>query len=229
MKPTPTLDPFGEAETESPSLWGPIIIAIILGIATSAGVLIWRWPSIGATAQEPSHSKATTLFKTKAEAGSKNWDFYTGEVENLMKELQEQKAAYEKKTKDLGQVEERIGTEKKELIRIQDEIKRMREELSQRTTEIQGSEKTNLRVLAGTYTNMKPVDASAILAQMPETDAAKILAVMKKDASGKILGEMARMKDPNAEDGAKDASLAPRAAKITEQIRLLNPEQATAQ
>ena len=146
-----------------------------------------------------------------------------------MKELQEQKAAYEKKTKDLGQVEERIGTEKKELIRIQDEIKRMREELSQRTTEIQGSEKTNLRVLAGTYTNMKPIDASAILAQMPEADAAKILAVMKKDASGKILGEMARMKDPNAEDGAKDASLAPRAAKITEQIRLLNPEQATAQ
>jgi flagellar motility protein MotE (MotC chaperone) len=229
MKPTPTLDPFGEAETESPSLWGPIIIAIILGIATSAGVLYWRWPSIGATSQEPSHSKATTLFKTKAEAGSKNWDFYTGEVENLMEELRKEKTAYEQKTKDLAAVEMRIDTEKKELLRIQDEIKRMREELTQHTTEIQGSEKTNLRVLAGTYTNMKPVDASAIFAQMPEADAAKILSVMKKDASGKILGEMARMKDPNAEDGAKDASLAPRAAKITEQIRLLNPEQATAQ
>jgi hypothetical protein len=64
---------------------------------------------------------------------------------------------------------------------------------------------------------------------MPETDAAKILSVMKKDASGKILGEMARMKDPNAADGAKDASLATKAAKITAQIRLLNPEPATAQ
>ena len=229
MKPTPTLDPFGEAESESPSLWGPIIIAIILGIATSAGVLFWRWPSIGATAEEPSHAKATTLFKTKAEAGSKNWDFYTGEVENLMKELQEQKATYEKKTKDLGQVEERIGTEKKELLRIQDEIKKMRDEFNAHTAQVQGSEKSNLRTLAGTYSNMKPIDAAAILAQTTETDAAKILSVMKKDAAGKILGEMARMKDPNAEGGAKDASLAPRAAKITEQIRLLNPEQATAQ
>lgn len=229
MKTTPTLDPFGEAESESPSLWGPILIAIILGIATSAGVLIWRWPSIGASAEEPSHSKPTTLFKTKAEAGSKNWDFYTAEVENLMKELQEQKISYEQKTRDLAAVEMRIDTEKKELLRIQDEIKKMREEFNSHSAQVQGSEKSNLRVLAGTYSNMKPIDAAAILAQMPETDAAKILSVMKKDAAGKILGEMARMKDPSAGDGAKDASLAARAAKITAQIRLLNQEPATAQ
>jgi flagellar motility protein MotE (MotC chaperone) len=64
---------------------------------------------------------------------------------------------------------------------------------------------------------------------MPETDAAKILSVMKKDASGKILGEMARMKDPNAEDGAKDATLTLKAAKITDQIRLLNQYPTTEQ
>ncbi|MFZ9920687.1 MAG: MotE family protein [Terrimicrobiaceae bacterium] len=229
MKSTPTLDPFGEAESESPSLWGPILIAIILGIATSAGVLYWRWPSIGAPAEEPSHSKATTLFKTKAEAGSKNWDFYTAEVENLMKELQEQKATYEQRTRDLGAVEKRIEIEKKELERIKDEIKKMREDFNARSAQVQGSEKSNLRTLAGTYSNMKPIDAAAILAQTTETDAAKILSVMKKDASGKILGEMARMQDPSAEAGAKDASLAPKAAKITEQIRLLNQEPTNAQ
>ncbi|MFZ9964223.1 MAG: MotE family protein [Terrimicrobiaceae bacterium] len=229
MKSTPTLDPFGEAESESPSLWGPILIAIILGIATSAGVLYWRWPSIGAPAEEPSHSKATTLFKTKAEAGSKNWDFYTSEVENLMKELQEQKATYEQRTRDLGAVEKRIEIEKKELERIKDEIKKMREDFNARSAQVQGSEKSNLRTLAGTYSNMKPIDAAAILAQTTETDAAKILSVMKKDASGKILGEMARMQDPSAEAGAKDASLAPKAAKITEQIRLLNQEPTNAQ
>ena len=146
-----------------------------------------------------------------------------------MKELREQVITYEQKTKDLAAVELRIDAEKKELLRIQDEIKTMRDELNSHSAQIQGSEKTNLRVIAGTYSNIKPIDASTILAQMPETDAAKILSVMKKDASGKILGEMARMKDPNAEDGAKDASLATKAAKITSQIRLLNPEPATAQ
>jgi len=229
MKPTPTLDPFGEAETESPSLWGPIIIAIILGIATSAGVLYWRWPSIGATSQEPSHSKATTLFKTKAEAGSKNWDFYTGEVENLMEELRKEKTAYEQKTKDLAAVEMRIDTEKKELLRIQDEIKRMREELTQRTTEIQDTEKTNIRSLARTYSTMKPAEAVAIISKMEDSDVAKLLAMMKNDVVAKILGEMSKTIDPNAEAGAQNATMAERAAQISRQLQLLTKPQATAQ
>lgn len=229
MKPTPTLDPFGEAETESPSLWGPILIAIILGIATSAGVLYWRWPSIGAGAHEPSHSKATTLFKTKAEAGSKNWDFYTGEVENLMKELRQEKAAYEQKTRDLAAVEMRIDTEKKELLRIQEEIKKMREELTQRTTEIQDTEKTNIRSLARTYSTMKPAEAVAIISKMEDSDVAKLLAMMKNDVVAKILGEMAKTKDPNAEDGAQNATMAERAAKISRQLQLLTKPQPAAQ
>lgn len=229
MKSTPTLDPFGEAETESPSLWGPILIAIILGIATSAGVLYWRWPSIGASAQEPSHSKATTLFKTKAEAGSKNWDFYTGEVENLMKELSKEKSTYEQKTKDLAAVEMRIEAEKKELIRIQEEIKAMRNELTQRTTEIQDTEKTNIRSLARTYSTMKPAEAVAIISKMEDSDVAKLLAMMKNDVVAKILGEMAKTKDPDAEAGAQNATMADRAAKISRQLQLLTKPQPAAQ
>lgn len=229
MKPTPTLDPFGEAESESPSLWGPILIAIILGIATSAGVLYWRWPSIGAAAHEPSHSKATTLFKTKAEAGSKNWDFYTGEVENLMKELRQEKTAYEQKTRDLAAVEMRIDAEKKELIRIQEEIKRMRDELTQRTTEIQDTEKTNIRSLARTYSTMKPAEAVAIISKMEDSDVAKLLAMMKNDVVAKILGEMAKTKDPDAKDGVQNATMADRAAKISRQLQLLTKPQPAAQ
>jgi flagellar motility protein MotE (MotC chaperone) len=229
MKPTPTLDPFGEAESESPSLWGPILIAILLGIATSAGVLYWRWPSISASGQEPSHSKATALFKTKAEAGSKNWDFYTSEVENLMKELREEKAAYEQKTRDLAAVEMRIDTEKKELLRIQNEIKNMRDELTQRTTEIQETEKNNLRSLARTYSNMKPSEAVAIISKMEDSDVAKLLAMMKNDVVAKILGEMAKTRDPDAGDGAQNATMAERAAQISRQLQLLTKPQPTAQ
>ena len=129
MKPTPTLDPFGEAESESPSLWGPIIIAIILGIATSAGVLYCRWPSISASQEEPSHSKATTLFKTKAEAQSKNWDYYTSEVEGLMKELREQVKMLElelesvKRSRDIFQSE--CNELKKQCLAQQRQLKKL--------------------------------------------------------------------------------------------------------
>jgi flagellar motility protein MotE (MotC chaperone) len=229
MKPTPTLDPFGEAESESPSLWGPILIAILLGIATSAAVLYWRWPSIAGNFEGPSHATSTVLAKTKFEAQSKNWDFYTGEVENLMKELQEEKAAYEQKTRDLAAVEMRIDTEKKELLRIQNEIKNMRDELTQRTTEIQETEKTNIRSLARTYSTMKPSEAVAIISKMEDSDVAKLLAMMKNDVVAKILGEMSKTRDPNAGDGAQNATMAERAAQISRQLQLLTKPQPTAQ
>jgi flagellar motility protein MotE (MotC chaperone) len=229
MKPTPTLDPFGEAETESPSLWGPIIIAIVLGIATSAGVLYWRLPSIDATMQAPTHSETTALVKTKIKAQSKNWDFYTGEVENLMKELREEKMTYEQKTKDLAAVQMRINTEKKELLHIQDEIKKMREELTQNTTEIQDTEKSNIRSLARTYSNMKPAEAVAIISKMHDSDVAKLLAMMKNDVVAKILGEMSKTVDPNAETGAQNATMSERAARISRQLQLLTKSQPMAQ
>jgi flagellar motility protein MotE (MotC chaperone) len=198
MKPTPTLNPFGAAEAEPPSLWGPIIIAIILGIATSAAVLFWRWPTIGAKIES-----IPEISKTRGTTQSKDWDYYTGEVENLMKELQEEKTSYEKKTKDLAAVEMRIETEKKELLRTREELLRlrgeiesMREELSSRTTEMQDNEKSNIRNLARTYSNMKPAEAVAIFIEMSDDNVAKLLAGMKNDVVAKILGEMAKTKDP---------------------------------
>lgn len=233
MKPTPTLNPFGAAEAEPPSLWGPIIIAILLGIATSAAVLFWRWPTIGEKIES-----IPAISKTRITTQSKDWDYYTGEVENLMKELQEERTAYEKKTKDLAAVEMRIETEKKELLRTREELLRlrgeiesMREELSSRTTEMQDIEKTNIRNLARTYSNMKPAEAVAIFIEMSDDNVAKLLAGMKNDVVAKILGEMAKTKDPKAEEdspaaaGAEPATLAPRAAAISEKLRLLKKEQ----
>jgi flagellar motility protein MotE (MotC chaperone) len=237
MKPAPTLNPFGAAEAEPPSLWGPIIIAVILGIATSAAVLYWRWPTIGAKIEN-----IPAISKTRVTTQSKDWDYYTGEVENLMKELQEERSAYEKKTKDLAAVEMRIETEKKELVRTREELLRlrgeiesMREELSSRTTEMQESEKSNIRNLSRTYANMKPAEAVAIFVEMSDDNVAKLLAGMKNDVVAKILGEMAKTKDPKATEnptadaaGAEPATLAPRAAAISEKLRLLKKEQTTA-
>jgi hypothetical protein len=58
---------------------------------------------------------------------------------------------------------------------------------------------------------------------------------MKNDVVAKILGEMAKTKDPKATEnptadaaGAEPATLAPRAAAISEKLRLLKKEQTTA-
>jgi flagellar motility protein MotE (MotC chaperone) len=215
MNTTPTLNPFADADEKPDSNWMPIIAAVVLGIATSAGVLMWRLPSITASST-PVESHTPSTIKTKITSQSKDWDFYTTEIDNLVNELKTERENYQKKAKDFAAVELRIATEKKELVRIREEIEKMRSELTEKTTEMQASEKTNVRNLSRTYSNMKPTQAVAIISEMSDANIVKILALMKPDIQAKILAEMAK-----TSDGSGNATLAPRAAKLSDQLRLL--------
>lgn len=219
-KTTPTLNPFSEPDEQPSSNWLPVIIAIILGIATSAAVLLWRWPSVQGGGDAHSHAAVEQTPKTKIRSQSKDWDFYTAEIDALVTELKNEREAYQKKNKDLAAVQLRIETEKKELIRIRSEIEKMREELTQKTTELQSSEKGNVRNLSRTYSNMKPTQAVAILSEMSDANIVKLLALMKPDVTARILGEMAR-----TDNGSGNASMAARAAQLSDQLRLLKQDQ----
>lgn len=214
---TPTLNPFSEADQNPSSNWGLVLLAIILGTATAAGVLLMKWPSVTTLPAEPPATR------TKITSQSKDWDFYTAEIDNLLQELQKQRTAYEIKTKDLGAVEMRIEAEKQELLRLRGEIEKMRSELTTETTELLSTEKSNVRNLARTYASMKPSEAVAILAQMSDANIVKLLATMKADIVAKILGEMAKTKDPAAPIDSR-TTLANRAAVISDQLRLFKNE-----
>jgi flagellar motility protein MotE (MotC chaperone) len=214
---TPTLNPFSEADQKPSSSWGLILLAVILGTATAAGVLLLKWPSVTTLPPEPPATR------TKIKSQSKDWDFYTAEIDNLLQELQKQRTAYEIKTKDLGAVEMRIEAEKQELLRLRSEIQKMRDDLTTQTTELLSTEKSNVRNLARTYASMKPAEAVAILAEMSDANIVKLLATMKADIVAKILGEMAKTKDPTAPADSK-TTLANRAAAISDQLRLFKNE-----
>ena len=214
---TPTLNPFSEADQKPSSSWGLILLAVILGTATAAGVLLLKWPSVTTLPPEPPATR------TKIKSQSKDWDFYTAEIDNLLQELQKQRTAYEIKTKDLGAVEMRIEAEKQELLRLRSEIQKMRDDLTTQTTELLSTEKSNVRNLARTYASMKPSEAVTILAEMSDANIVKLLATMKADIVAKILGEMSKTKDPAAPADSK-TTLANRAAAISDQLRLFKNE-----
>ena len=217
---TPTLNPFSEADQKPSSSWGLILLAVILGTATAAGVLLLKWPSVTTLPPEPPATR------TKIKSQSKDWDFYTAEIDNLIQELQKQRTGYEVKTKDLGAVEMRIAAEKQELLRLREEllrlrgeIEKMRDDLTSQTTELVSTEKSNIRNLARSYAIMKPAEAVAILSEMSDANIVKLLATMKADIVAKILGEMAKTKDPAAPADSR-TTLANRAATISDQLRL---------
>lgn len=221
---TPILNPFSEADQKPSSSWGLILLAVILGTATAAGVLLLKWPSVTTLPPEPPATR------TKIKSQSKDWDFYTAEIDNLLQELQKQRTTYEVKTKDLGAVEMRIAAEKQELLRLRDEllrlrgeIEKMRDDLTTQTTELLSTEKSNIRNLARSYAIMKPAEAVAILSEMSDANIVKLLATMKADIVAKILGEMAKTKDPAAPADSK-TTLANRAATISDQLRLFKSE-----
>jgi flagellar motility protein MotE (MotC chaperone) len=225
---TPTLNPFSEADQKPSSSWGLILLAVILGTATAAGVLLLKWPSVTTLPPEPPATR------TKIKSQSKDWDFYTAEIDNLIQELQKQRTGYEVKTKDLGAVEMRIAAEKQELLRLREEllrlrgeIEKMRDDLTSQTTELVSTEKSNIRNLARSYAIMKPAEAVAILSQMSDASIVKLLATMKADIVAKILGEMAKTKDPTAPADSK-TTLANRAATISDQLRLFKNDTAQA-
>jgi len=221
---TPTLNPFSEADQKPSSSWGLILLAVILGTATAAGVLLLKWPSVTTLPPEPPATR------TKIKSQSKDWDFYTAEIDNLIQELQKERTGYEVKTKDLGAVEMRITAEKQELLRLREEllrlrgeIEKMRDNLTTQTTELLSTEKSNVRNLARSYAIMKPAEAVAILSEMSDANIVKLLATMKADIVAKILGEMAKTKDPAAPADSK-TTLANRAATISDQLRLFKNE-----
>ena len=225
---TPTLNPFSEADQKPSSSWGLILLAVILGTATAAGVLLLKWPSVTTLPPEPPATR------TKIKSQSKDWDFYTAEIDNLIQELQKQRTGYEVKTKDLGAVEMRIAAEKQELLRLREEllrlrgeIEKMRDDLTSQTTELVSTEKSNIRNLARSYAIMKPAEAVAILSEMSDANIVKLLATMKADIVAKILGEMAKTKDPSAPADSK-TTLANRAATISDQLRLFKNDTAQA-
>jgi flagellar motility protein MotE (MotC chaperone) len=223
---TPTLNPFSEADQKPSSSWGLVLLAVILGTATAAGVLLLKWPSVTTLPPEPPATR------TKIKSQSKDWDFYTAEIDNLIQELQKQRTGYEVKTKDLGAVEMRIAAEKQELLRLREEllrlrgeIEKMRDDLTSQTTELVSTEKSNIRNLARSYAIMKPAEAVAILSQMSDANIVKLLATMKADIVAKILGEMAKTKDPSAPADSR-TTLANRAATISDQLRLFKNDTA---
>ena len=221
---TPTLNPFSEADQKPSSSWGLILLAVILGTATAAGVLLLKWPSVTTLPPEPPATR------TKIKSQSRDWDFYTAEIDNLIQELQKERTGYEVKTKDLGAVEMRIAAEKQELLRLREEllrlrgeIEKMRDNLTTQTTELLSTEKSNIRNLARSYAIMKPAEAVAILSEMSDANIVKLLATMKADIVAKILGEMAKTKDPAAPADSR-TTLANRAATISDQLRLFKNE-----
>ena len=146
------------------------------------------------------------------------WSFKTDAVDELIKELGAERGKLADDQKSAVTMQSQAASERAELEKKRTEIQALRDEIDQRVVEIQEQELKNLKTLAQIYSAMNPPAAVAILREMDENAAVKILATMKVDRVGPILGDMAK-----AADRAGEETMARRAARITDKLRLLKP------
>ena len=154
--------------------------------------------------------------EVEAKRPPKPWDFWTPEVENLARELTEQKAGFANREADIATREKRLAAEAMELNQIRQQIESLRGEIASRITEVQAQELKNIKTLASTYSKVTPAVAVAIFNQMDVPSVTKILSLMKVDVTSAILQEMGRTPGP-------DDANTKRAAEISQRLRMLQP------
>jgi flagellar motility protein MotE (MotC chaperone) len=142
------------------------------------------------------------------------WGFWTIEMENVASELKEERARISEQSDQLAQREARLAAERQELEKVRAQIESLRKEVAIKVVEIQADESKNLRNLAQTYTSLTPGAAVAIFREMDDGTVVKILSLMKSDSVAQIFETMSHA-------SAADASLARRAAALSEKLRLV--------
>ena len=152
------------------------------------------------------------------EAPPRMWNFKTEAVDDLVKELREEKAKLEDEKKNVVIMQAQVASERSELEKVRADIKTMRDEIEQRIVAIEDDEMPNLKVLSNTYSTMPPTAAVAVIREMDENMAVKLISMMKNDKMSAILAEMGKAQDRPGED-----PMAKRAARISDKLRLAKP------
>jgi flagellar motility protein MotE (MotC chaperone) len=190
--------------------------AVVIGLA----VLLSTVPVLGMIWQESAtivHSAvAKQVAAIEATRPEKPWDFWTPEVENLAKELTEQRGGFARREAELAAREKRLADESHELDEIRRKIETLRTEITSRLVEVQAQELRNLKSLSTTYSKLTPAAAAAIFTEMDDLTVAKILSLMKADIHTAILQEFTRNPGP-------DNANVKRAAELSQRLRLLMP------
>lgn len=186
-------------------------VVIALGVASglAAGVgWVWRAGQVIAAAT-PVAAGPETIPAEKSES----WDFWSAEMDNITKELKEERERLRSVAAELDRRATRLDAERQELVQVRSELDGMRKEISDRVSEMGADEARNLKSLATTYSNLTPRAAVAVIRELDERTAVKILVLMKPDVVSAIFEEMSRTPDA-------DGTLAKRAASLSERLRL---------
>ncbi len=198
--------------------FGIAILAVITHLGTLVGLLLPGLKNL----KEPE-----IVLPQKTALPPRLWSFKTEAVDLLITELESERAKLVADQKSIMSLQSQTAAERAELDKVRDAIRVMRGEIDTRIAEIderkqkelleiEEREVKNLKSLSQTYSAMNPPQVVSIFREMEENTVVKILSMMKTTTVGPILAEMTK-----APDRGEGESMAKRAARITDKLRLI--------
>jgi flagellar motility protein MotE (MotC chaperone) len=162
-----------------------------------------------ALVEKPLKASARPVEHTEEEKVAGFWERHDPEVDQLLKEIKDEKAALEKRSTELRELETRLAAERAEINQITQRVAQLQFEFDQNLVRVKEEEIPNLKKLAKMYTAMSPEGASAIMRELDDLVVVKVMSFMKEDQSAPLLDAMAREGETQAK----------RAAAIAEALR----------
>lgn len=162
-----------------------------------------------ALVEKPLKASARPVEHTEEEKVAGFWERHDPEVDQLLKEIKDEKAALEKRAAELRELETRLAAERAEINQITQRVAQLQVEFDQNLVRVKEEEIPNLKKLAKMYTAMSPEGASAIMRELDDLVVVKVMSFMKEDQSAPLLDAMAMEGETQAK----------RAAAIAEALR----------
>lgn len=182
-------------------------IGSIFGLICYLAVTASTWNA--ATAKMAAHQS-----EAKPELAEVNeykpWLFNNVEVENLIKELREERELLTKREKDLNELAARLQADREELNQLTQTVHRLQKDFDVSVSRVAEEETTNLKKLAKTYSGMEPEGAAKIFKTMDDATVVKIMIFMKELETGPILSAMSKLGETESK----------RAGELTDKLRL---------
>lgn len=192
------------------------LVVIILSLLSGMGAgLYWYWQAAQIIAAEVK-LELDEKEGEHIEAPPPPWDFWTVELENLSRELEESRKALAVREAEVTRREQRILAERGEVDATLQQVEALRKQIGDQILAVQREELRNLKSLASTYSALTPAAAVAIFDQLDDIMVTKILSLMKTEATAAILEEM-------SQGGMANEARLKRAAAISQRLRLLVP------
>jgi flagellar motility protein MotE (MotC chaperone) len=130
------------------------------------------------------------------------WQLHNPEVDQMVRELRQEKEELSKREADLRKLAAQLQAEREAINQVTQRVARMQMEFDQNIVRVKEEEVPSLKKLVKMYASMSPEGVTAIFRELDDLAVVKLMSLMKEEQSGMLLDTMSQESEAQARRAA---------------------------